>query len=118
MTKGHGRVTAMVLVYRPASEPVGWAQSDLWRSAAAIPDVRMVVDDDGRESKRFGVAVSGHTLLYDARRRLVFSGGITAARGHEGDNAGRNAIEGLLVDGTARVARTSVFGCFLGGARP
>jgi hypothetical protein len=68
---------------------------------------------DGRESARVGVAV--HALLYDARGRLAFSGGITSARGYEGDNAGRHAIEALLVDGTSTIARTSVFGCFLRG---
>jgi hypothetical protein len=116
MTKGYGRVSALVLMYRPTNEPIEWAQSELWRNAAAIPGVQVLQDDDGRESARFGVAVSGHTLLYDSRGHLAFSGGITGARGHEGDNAGRHAIEALLVDAAAPVAQTSVFGCFLRGA--
>jgi hypothetical protein len=116
MTKGHGRVTATVMMYRPSNQPVAWAQSHLWNGAAAIPGVRVLTDLDGRESAIFRANVSGHTLLYDAGGRLVFSGGITGARGHEGDNAGRHAIERLLLDGTATIDRSSVFGCFLRSA--
>jgi len=35
-------------------------------------------------------------LLYDAAGALRFSGGITAARGHEGDSMGAAAILSLL----------------------
>jgi hypothetical protein len=88
--------------------------------------VTVVRDDDGREARRFGVEASGETLLYDADGSLLFSGGITAARGHAGDNAGRTELVSLLnhepssrtniVDrtGSHRDA-TSVFGCPLFG---
>jgi hypothetical protein len=102
-----------VLVYQPSSAPLEWAQSDIWRSAAAIPGVRVSADTDGIESKRFGVSVSGHTLVYDLQGSLLFSGGITAARGHEGDNDGRLAIESFLTNQAMTVSRTPVFGCFL-----
>jgi hypothetical protein len=42
---------------------------------------------------------------------LLFAGGITAARGHAGDNAGRSAIETLLAGGRPGYDRTPVFGC-------
>ncbi|HEY6421580.1 MAG TPA: hypothetical protein VIX59_21490 [Candidatus Binataceae bacterium] len=35
-------------------------------------------------------------MLYDRRGRLLFSGGITGARGHFGDNAGVSAIVALI----------------------
>ena len=60
-------------------------------SAAEIPGVEVVSDEDDAQSAAFGAAVSGQTLLYDREGRLIFSGGITAARGHAGDNAGRSA---------------------------
>lgn len=113
IAQAQGRLTAHVLVYRPTSEPEEWAHSELWDAAAEIPGVDVARDDDGKESARFGVAISGHSLLYDPSGRLVFSGGITAARGHEGDNAGRSAIVSLLTTGSARVSRTPVFGCFI-----
>jgi hypothetical protein len=113
MAHSQGRMRAQVVMYRPASQPVTWAQGDLWRSAAAIPGVSVSLDNDGVESKRFGVAISGHTLVYDEQGRLIFSGGITASRGHEGDNDGRLAIASFLENHTMAISRTPVFGCFL-----
>jgi hypothetical protein len=71
-----------------------------------------VRDDQGAQSARFGAATSGQTFLYDARGNLQFSGGITAARAHAGDNAGRSSLVAMLNASGAPVAsRTSVFGC-------
>jgi hypothetical protein len=113
MAHSQGRLRAHVLMYRPVSEPISWAQGDMWRLAAAIPGVSVSLDVDGVESKRFGVAVSGHTLVYDEHGRLIFSGGITASRGHEGDNDGRLAIVSFLETHAMAISRTPVFGCFL-----
>ena len=113
MAAAGGRVATHVVMYRPAGEPADWARTDLWKSAAAIPGVDTILDDDGRESRRFGVSVSGHALLYDASGRLLFSGGMTSARGHEGDNAGRDAITSLILTGNASIASTRTFGCFI-----
>jgi hypothetical protein len=114
MSKLHGRVDTRVVMYRPDDQTPEWAHTASWDAAAAIPGVRMIVDAGGRESRRFGAAVSGHTLLYDARGRLAFSGGITASRGHEGDNAGREALTDLVLAGSTNGPTTTpVFGCFL-----
>ena len=48
--------------------------------------------------------------------RLLFRGGITPSRGHEGDNAGRRRIASLLANGSADGRQTRVFGCPLRGA--
>jgi hypothetical protein len=112
---GHGKLTATVVMLRPADSAEGWEQTDLWRSAAAIPGVTVVPDVEGRESKRFGAATSGQTLLYAADGRLLFNGGITESRGHSGDNAGRSAILALVLDPksapSGRVLSTPVYGC-------
>jgi hypothetical protein len=113
MTRAQGRVTAKVLFYRPSGAGDEWAHTDLWRSAAAIPGVEVESDPNGDEAAAFGAAVSGQTLLYAVDGRLVFSGGITFARGHSGDNAGRSALATLLTDGSASTTKTPVFGCFL-----
>jgi hypothetical protein len=88
----------------------------LWRKATAIPGVTAVIDRDGIESRRFGALVSGQTFLFDRPGRLIFSGGITAGRGHAGDNDGETAVLAAL--GGARVIRPTnpVFGCLLGGS--
>jgi hypothetical protein len=106
-------LTTHVLFYKPEGVSDDWHSTDLWRSAAAIPGVTPRIDEHGTEAKRFGVATSGHTLLYDADGRLQFTGGITASRGHAGDNAGRRAVLSLLREPSTETVRTSVFGCSL-----
>jgi hypothetical protein len=111
MAHSQGRLTAYVLFLKPAGFAEDWEQTDLWRSAARIPGVTAMVDDEGAEANRFNAATSGQTLLYDAHGHLLFSGGITGSRGHSGDNAGQTAIVSLVNSGAARVTETSVFGC-------
>jgi hypothetical protein len=61
--------------------------------------VEVFVDDGGVEAKRFGASTSGETMLYDESGDIQFHGGITGARGHEGDNAGRRRVLELLRKG-------------------
>jgi hypothetical protein len=100
-----------VLFITPTRFAKGWEQTDLWRRAAALPGVTVVRDDDGRQASSFGAATSGQTLLYDAHGALVFSGGITGARAHAGDNLGRQSLVALLNREPATRSGTSVFGC-------
>lgn len=99
--------------YRPADAEAGWERTDLWDSAAAIPGVHVISDERGAQARVFGAFVSGQTLLYSAAGSLTFSGGITEARGHEGDNPGRTALTSLLTGERADRAQTPVFGCYL-----
>ena len=79
-------------------------------AASTIPGVTIVRDDDGVEAARFH-ASSGATVLYDTQGRLLFSGGITSARGHEGDSAGLQRISSLLRTGKADRSDAPVYGC-------
>jgi hypothetical protein len=118
MSTCDGRLNATVLMLRPAGMPDGWERTDLWTTAAAIPGVRVVTDLAGSESRRFGAATSGQALLYAADGRLLFAGGITESRGHQGDNAGRSAIASLVLGDAANgMTQTPVFGCPLFGDR-
>ena len=100
-----------LLFVAPPTVADDWVRASLWQSASGIAGVR-VTRDDGTEARRFGARVSGQVLAYDRDGRLQFSGGITPARGHEGDNAGRSAIADMLA-GRAHPASTFVFGCLL-----
>jgi hypothetical protein len=100
-----------ILFMTPTHFADGWEQTDLWRTAAALPGVTVVRDDDGRAARHFGAATSGQTLLYDVEGVLVFSGGITGARAHAGDNLGRQSLIALLNREPASRSGTSVFGC-------
>jgi hypothetical protein len=114
MARCRGKLKAHVLFLKPDDTENGWNKTDLWESAAAIPDVTAETDEGGEEARRFHSLTSGQALLYDANGRLLFSGGITGSRGHSGDNDGRSAIISFLRDGQAEQSVTSVFGCSLG----
>lgn len=111
MAHAQGRLTAYVLFLKPAGFSEDWEKTDLWQSAASIPGVNVLIDEDGVEARLFNSSTSGQTILYDAAGRLLFSGGITGSRGHSGDNAGRSAIVSLVNVGAADRAETFVFGC-------
>lgn len=111
MAQAQGRVTAYVLLVKPAGAYDDWEKTDLLPDAATIPGVSVVIDEGGVEAHRFHALTSGQTVLYDTEGRLLFSGGITGSRGHSGDNAGRSAIVSLLNTGEAERAEALVFGC-------
>lgn len=108
----HGeRVQTFVVFVRPPGVPVGWERTDIWRTVAGLPGVTAVVDEKGRDQRRFGARVSGETLLFDAAGRLLFRGGITPSRGHIGPSAGSDAIVALLKQPAAVGVCISVYGC-------
>ncbi len=111
MTHVQGLVNANVLFVKPQGFSEDWEKTDLWRSAASIPGVKVTTDESGVEARRFHSETSGEVVLYDADGQLLFSGGITAARGHSGDNAGRRAIVSLLTSNNSESKQTPVFGC-------
>ena len=111
MARCEGLVTAHVLFLKPSQMPDGWEVSDLWHRAASITGVHVGTDEEGREARRFGALTSGQVVLYDRQGCLKFSGGITIARGHHGENAGRQAIVDWLTRGTPERSSDVVFGC-------
>lgn len=113
MARADRGLQAYVLFVVPPGRDARWAKADLWHGASQIPGVRLVLDADGTEARRFGVATSGQALVYDAAGRLAFAGGITAGRGHAGDNAGEAAIVSLVRRDSAERSITPVFGCAL-----
>lgn len=71
----------------------------------------MVYDVGGVETARFGAQVSGTVLLYHADGRRLYAGGVTMARGHDGHNAGIQAVADLLINSETQVTPIPVFGC-------
>jgi hypothetical protein len=110
-------ISAEVLFLKPKKLPSDWDKTDLWRSAMAIPGVKVAEDLDGVQANIFGAETSGSVLLYDTRGRLLFKGGITASRGHIGDNVGEDAVISLCQGHAASLNQAPVYGCSLfGGA--
>lgn len=113
MAHCQGLVKAQVVFFRPTGSREDWTHSDLWKAAAIIPGVTVQADEDGREARLFHAETSGHTALYDPQGQLIFDGGITASRGHAGDNDGREAITALLHGKTPTLVQTPVYGCLI-----
>lgn len=104
-------VDAMVLVSRPEGTPAGFERTDIWTQAAQVPGVEVKVDPGGEAARALGLLVSGATAVYDMNGQMLFSGGVTSARGHAGDNGGSDAIIGILSGRSTDFAHTPVYGC-------
>lgn len=114
LARSGGRLDAYVLFVGPRGNATFGAAGafDLRATARGIPGVTVVEDDV--EARRFGALTSGQMLLYDAPGRLVFRGGITPARGHEGASAGSDALLRFAAGKGEEAAPSSeVFGCSL-----
>jgi hypothetical protein len=115
MARLQDKLTAYVVLLKP-ERGSGWENTELERSAAAIPGVSVLSDVGGVEARRFGAETSGHTFLFDRDGHLIFSGGITQSRGHRGDNVGESSIVSRVNNQPIQRAATFVFGCALGNS--
>jgi hypothetical protein len=117
-----GRVRSSVVFIRPSGAEDEWRATELWRRAEDIPGLTIVDDPGGVEARRFGAYTSGHVFLYAPDGALRFSGGITSARGHEGDSPGQARIIALVstfgLGDEATSAEAPVFGCALEDPSP
>jgi hypothetical protein len=111
------RHSTTIVFYRPANS--GWKPGALWNNAHHdIPDAQTVWDDGGQEAQRFGARTSGYALFYDARGNLLFKGGVTGSRGHEGDNFGIGELRTAIDSGRPARRSSLVFGCDLASLNP
>jgi hypothetical protein len=112
-TELNGSLNSIVVFSKPRAGAEEARASWLWKKASSLPGVTVLWDGHTVETERFGARVSGQTLLYDPEGNLVFSGGLTSARGHEGSNRGVDAVL-RRVSGDASVPEQfPVFGCSL-----
>ncbi|MEP7076187.1 MAG: hypothetical protein ABI878_10270 [Acidobacteriota bacterium] len=109
----HDLIDIRVFFYQPADQSHEWVETDIWRQASEISDNVMISTIADNGLREFGTLTSGQVLLYNARGGLVFSGGITPGRGHEGDNQGEESIKSFLKSGRTDVPETLVYGCSL-----
>ncbi|MDX2104820.1 MAG: hypothetical protein SFY67_00325 [Candidatus Melainabacteria bacterium] len=105
--------------FKPSVKPDGWTENWQFEEWTKKPSVEVIEDIDGAEALRFDAKTSGQTFLFDSKGRLIFSGGITAARGVTGDNKGFNHLTLALARKRSETANDSelkkslVFGCNL-----
>jgi hypothetical protein len=105
------RLCCRVFFY--SDPPLGseFDHGEAWDDASRIPGVLVGSDPLASLALRFGVTTSGTVLVYDGAGALRFAGGITAGRGHQGDNAGVARIARLARGERIEADRTPVFGC-------
>jgi hypothetical protein len=107
-------VSSYALFVRPHDFSEAWERSGLWQQVGSIPGAKAIDDVDGKLARSFGALTSGQTYAFDPSGRLLFSGGITSARGHMGDSAGADALHEILCGRAPQQDHTPVFGCALG----
>lgn len=103
----------VVVAVTPTTAESDWVNSPLIERARHWPKARVFIDQDGVEAERFSAAASGTVLFFDAAGVRRFAGGVTSARGHEGSNAGGDALASLLSGGFGPIATFPTFGCRL-----
>jgi hypothetical protein len=116
--EARGKISAWVVVLQPPGMSEEWAHSETWETAREMPGVTVVTDAKGTEADRFGALTSGYTVVYDTAGHLVFTGGITGARGHVGDNAGRERVVNFIETGHSEGSGHEVYGCGLHDPHP
>lgn len=117
LREARGRIMARVHFYRPQGSLPNWSETPLRDRAAGLPGVTVVDDEAGAIARRFGAETSGQTYLYGPDGHLMFEGGITQSRGHEGASPGRALIAEVLQTERPASRKTRPFGCGLFSAR-
>jgi len=93
--------------------PDAWCRTSMVESLLNLPRSRLVIDRDAAITHAMDIKTSGHVLFYDEQGALLFSGGITPARGHEGPNTGESELVELIRGDRTRHKDTPTYGCAL-----
>ena len=113
MARAQDQLSVYMLFTHPKQFSREWVKTDLFNDAQKISNVHVIIDQDSQEAKLFGGTTSGQAFLFDTNGNILFSGGITDSRGHEGDNVGMTAIIDILQNKRIALKQTPVFGCLL-----
>jgi hypothetical protein len=100
-----------VLLYRPSHHVAHWNDNGILPESDLGSSANVIADPEGRYAAMLHADTSGEVVLYARNGSLLFQGGITASRGHEGPSAGADRLQAALQNGTRSTARSSVFGC-------
>lgn len=80
-----------------------------------LPSAKVLVSE--AEARVFSAATSGQVVAYDEHGALVFAGGITSARGHEGPSRGGDDLLRIARGERPMRSQARVFGCALEGPK-
>ncbi|MEL6497291.1 MAG: hypothetical protein AAF937_06175 [Planctomycetota bacterium] len=100
-----------VVLSGPAADRPDWQTTPNAKRTLQHSHLDIVHDPGGSLAERYGAHTSGHTVIYASSGDLVFSGGLSSARGMRGPSQGLGALEAALNDSTPAVSSAPVFGC-------
>lgn len=108
-----GNTEATFVFFQPEGAASDWHQTDLWQCSQMFEHSRRVVDRGGAEFSAFGANISGCMMLFDEDGALLFRGGITSGRGHEGNSESKHALAKILKSPISPSEKRffPVFGC-------
>lgn len=114
MAKIGNKVNYNIIFYRPPGFSIDEVKSDLWNMVTKLPFSKTIIDHEGKITQTFGAKTSGQVYLYaGGTKDLIFTGGITSSRGHEGDNLGSAAIVSYINESKRIEKKTNIYGCSL-----
>jgi len=106
-----GALHCQVLAYCPEGGDESWTSTRTLRRLGLIPRVAITTDYGGVLARELGLTTSGETILLDREHVIRFHGGITPARGHEGDNLGATTVRELVEEDPTSVTTYPIYGC-------
>jgi len=114
--EAHPDASLIAAVFTPKNlyDKQEWKENAYVRAIRTqVPNARIFYDEEGVEARRFGAFTSGSILVFDAKGKEIFQGGITDRRGGEKNNPGLQQFRSALTDGTDYSFNESapVFGC-------
>lgn len=109
--------TVRVVFLHPTNADSAWEKAPLVNQARRISRLQIEWRTEADLDATYGALTSGHVILWGSGGELLFSGGITNSRGHEGPSVGVTAILAHL-RGEPAAAQTPVYGCSLLTPRP
>ena len=89
------------------------SESSLVRLAREIRGVTVNFDETGHEAHRFGATVSGEAFAFNPAGQIVYHGGLTPGRGHQGDAMGQERLEQIIRGNSHELCIAPVYGCTL-----
>ena len=113
VAKSNQQINLNIVFYHPEKFPQKWVKTSLYHRAERILRAKLSIDTRQQEIHNFRPQTSGQVYLYSQSGKLIYSGGITGSRGHEGDNVGSRTILTWINDGTLLQEKAFVFGCSL-----
>jgi hypothetical protein len=115
MGRRTGAARLYVVLVRAEGVTSEEARSGLATEARKIAGAVVIDDPSGRIAKSFGASTSGQVLVFNAKGKPLFRGGVTDGRGHYGPNDGLEALAAILDGKTSKIHNTPVYGCSLLG---